>query len=81
MKPVRHNKTWRKRIRKKLLKMHGNTCWWCKEKMEIPDRRRPAKNLEDMATIEHWFAKRIGDPNRFDLLRLAHKRCNKQEMK
>jgi hypothetical protein len=68
----------RKSIRKKLVAAFGTKCCWCDEEMEIPAAGIDIKNMEDLATIEHHFAKEVFDsPDSIMHLRLAHKRCNK----
>ena len=36
-----------------------------------------SENIEDAATIEHYFAIKAGQSDNIDLLKLSHKRCNK----
>lgn len=68
----------RKNIRRKLVDAFGTCCCWCGEEMEIPASGKDIKNMDDLATIEHHFAKEVFDaPDSVMHLRLAHKRCNK----
>jgi hypothetical protein len=68
----------RKRIRNLLVETFGTRCCWCGTEMEIPETGKDIKNMEDLATIEHHFAKEVFDaPDSLMHLRLAHKRCNK----
>ena len=67
----------RKRYRELLVSAYGTNCCWCGTEMEVPKPRQPAVNMENMATIEHYFAKEAGDPDNFFFFKLAHKRCNK----
>ena len=69
----------RKRIREYLLSVYGNKCYWCKKPMIIPVKglRIHRNRIKNMATIEHYFAKKAGKPNDIDWLILAHKKCNR----
>lgn len=67
----------RKSIRKKLVEAFGTCCCWCGTEMEIPAPGKDIKNMEDLATIEHHFAKDLDQPDALMLLRLSHKRCNR----
>lgn len=67
----------RKTIRRKLVEAFGNCCCWCGEEMEIPESGKDIKNMENLATIEHHFAKELDAPQSIMHLRLSHKRCNK----
>jgi hypothetical protein len=68
----------RKNIRRQLVEHFGTCCCWCGEEMEIPASGKDIKNMDDLATIEHHFAKEVFDaPDSIMHLRLAHKRCNK----
>ncbi len=69
--------TQRKKIRKKLVEVWGDKCCWCGKPMEIPAPGKNIKNMSELATIEHYFAIEMGDPNNTMLFRLAHERCNK----
>lgn len=52
------------RVRRLILN-HGSMCHFCSLPMPLSD-----------VTIEHWFAKSLGGDNRYENLRLAHRRCN-----
>ncbi len=67
----------RKQVRTRLLNTWGDRCCWCGGKMEIPEYGKPLKNLTEMATIEHYFAKLFGDISCIILFRLSHRKCNK----
>lgn len=67
----------RKKIRRQLAEVFGDKCCWCGEPMIIPKPGENVKDLKNLATIEHYFAKEMGDPNNIMFLRLAHERCNK----
>lgn len=66
----------RKTVRRKLVEAFGTRCCWCGEEMEIPESGKDIKNMEDLATIEHHFAKVLEAPGSIMHLRLSHKRCN-----
>ena len=74
-KKVHLTKRQRKKVRQQLWEAFGDKCCWCGEKMINPTGY--IKNTANMATIEHYFAKTMGDPNNTMLLRLCHERCNK----
>jgi hypothetical protein len=67
----------RKKIRQKLLEAFGTCCCWCGDEMEIPTSGTNIRNMEEMATVEHHFAKDQDLPDSLMLLRLSHKRCNR----
>lgn len=68
----------RKRIRRELVEAFGTRCCWCGEEMEIPEPGKDIKNMEDLATIEHYFAKEVfNEPDSLMHLRLAHKKHNR----
>lgn len=67
----------RKHIRNWLLQVRGNQCYWCGQEMEIPVHKKPVKDVDNMATIEHYFAKLFNDIDNIKLLCLSHKKCNK----
>lgn len=67
----------RDRFRNILRTLYGEKCCWCKETMSFPVRGTPSENIEEMATIEHHFAKKENKPGYLFLLRLSHKKCNK----
>jgi len=71
------SKSKRKQIIKHLLTTQGNYCIWCHKEMEIPESGEPAKNINNMVTVEHYFAKKLNDINNTKLLLLAHKKCNR----
>ena len=66
----------RKILRAALRVTHGDFCCWCGEVMEFPARKKPAREPDNMATIEHFLGKAFKDKYNFKYLRLAHKRCN-----
>jgi len=45
--------------------------------MTFPEFGKPVVDVEEMATIEHYFAKEQNMPGYLFLLRLSHKKCNK----
>ncbi len=67
----------RKKVRAQLVEVFGNRCCWCGEVMQIPGPGKDITNMAELATIEHHFAKALGEPDSIMLLRLAHTRCNK----
>lgn len=67
----------RKYLRDLLKSWYGESCCWCREPMEFPEYGKPIENLENMATIEHYFSKFEEDPSHLHSLRLSHHRCNK----
>lgn len=73
---VHINKKTRKEIRKILFKRDGNLCCWCNKPM-TDIYNCTSENIEDAATIEHYFAIKAGQSDNIDLLKLSHKRCNK----
>ncbi len=74
---VHLNRSQRKRIRQQLINVYGNLCCWCDNPMELPGPGKDITNYSDMATIEHYYAKKMGQPNNVMLFRLAHEKCNK----
>ena len=67
----------RKLIVQILIMRDGNTCCWCNKPMEVPVPKQPANNRDEMVTVEHFFSKQADDIHNIDLLKLAHKKCNK----
>lgn len=67
----------RKLVKEYLVLKEGTKCCWCKEEMEIPINGKAVVNLDDMATIEHYFAVKAGQPDNINLFKLSHHRCNK----
>lgn len=68
----------RKKVRQLLVEAFGTCCCWCGEEMEIPAPGKDIKDMEELATIEHHFAKEVFEsPDSVMHLRLAHKRCNR----
>jgi hypothetical protein len=45
--------------------------------MTFPKLGKPVRNVEEMATIEHYFYKEENTPSCLFSLRLSHKKCNK----
>ena len=67
----------RRRIKKILWDTFGDKCCWCNEPMLMPKHGQCMKHeLEELATIEHHFAKLAGQPEDLMFLRLAHRKCN-----
>lgn len=64
-------------IRILLLEKYGNKCCWCNKEMEIPALGKQVKDLNEMATIEHYFAIKNKDPDNINFLKLSHHKCNK----
>ena len=64
-------------VRNILRTLKGQNCCWCGCPMEFPKMGKPTNNLEEMATIEHHFAKKADKPGHLLLLELSHKKCNK----
>ncbi len=71
------NRKQRKHVRQQLIDVYGDLCCWCDKPMELPIPRKDIKDYSEMATIEHYYAKKMGQPNNVMLFRLAHERCNK----
>lgn len=71
------NKTQRRQLRDMLKILHGNRCCWCHKPMLFPKKGEALSSIENMATIEHHFAKDAEEPAYFFLLRLSHKKCNR----
>jgi len=71
------SKSQRNRFRNILRMIHGEKCCWCKRPMTFPKLGKPVKNVEEMATIEHYFYKKENTPSCLFSLRLSHKKCNK----
>ncbi len=74
---VHLSRSQRKQTRKKLLQVYGNLCCWCKTPMEIPIPGVTIKNYAEMVTIEHYYAKKMNQPNNIMLFMLAHEKCNR----
>ena len=72
-------RSYRMKIREMLLRKYGDRCIWCGKRMIIPVSGKPVPEGElcNMATVEHHFAVKLGDPNNADYYKLAHKKCNK----
>lgn len=66
----------RLKIRNALRVIYGNKCCWCKKEMEFPIKKYEVKNLDLMATIEHYFVKNNPKTESYEYLRLSHKKCN-----
>ena len=73
---VKLSRAERKRIRNVLRKTFGDNCCWCGKVMLFPEYGKPLEDIENMATIEHYFAIQQGEPDNIMFLRLSHKRCN-----
>ena len=71
------SRTQRKKVRKRLMEVWGNRCCWCDGPMVMPEKGKNVKNYEEMATIEHHFAKEAGEPGNIMFFRLAHTKCNR----
>ncbi len=69
----------RKNLMRKLWAAYGDRCYWCAGKMIYPPYgyRLEIPLCRDMATIEHYRAKKLGTGDNPIFLTLAHMRCNK----
>jgi hypothetical protein len=57
--------------------LQGEKCCWCKKPMLFPTMGEPVSNVEEMATIEHYFSKKENNPGYLFLMKLCHKKCNR----
>jgi hypothetical protein len=71
------SKSRRDRFRNILRTLYGERCCWCGEPMLFPTMGEPVINIEEMATIEHYFSKKENNPGYLFLLKLSHKKCNR----
>lgn len=73
------NKNQRRIARNKLRKRDGDDCYWCNTPMYFPQPKEsvPDDLLDQLATVEHYWAKLTSHGDDLEYLRLAHMKCNR----